>query len=161
MKLYLIRNRSGADSRFSVFDELGCCRFIVTGNRTAASDKMKLCDMDGNVLLTLRSTPFYIFHSFRINDGNERFSLTVNDFHRSCDFRFFGISWRMRRQSFKCFEVFDTDSELIMTQSPSKKHRDGAYELNIEHSSRELFCIAVAICADCVDYADSPQAATV
>lgn len=161
MRLYLIRDKSGADTRFNICDELGDCRFIVTGNRTAASDKMKLCDLDGNVLLTLRSTPFYVFHSFRINDGKERFSITVNDFHRSSEFRFYGISWRMRRRSFKSFEVVDTDSELIMTQCPSNKHRYGAYELDIRHSSRELFCIAVAICADCVNYSDSPQTATV
>ncbi|MGN0453269.1 MAG: hypothetical protein ACI4GZ_05655 [Ruminococcus sp.] len=162
MKLFLKRDTSSDSSRYIVYDESGLDKYVISGKRTASVEKFYINTPDGRPLVRIRAVPFHIFYAFSISDGNERFTITVNNLSRLSDYHFHGISWRLRREDCsRNFELLDADLTLVMTQNAGKLHSFGAYELYIASPQRELFCIATALCADMVDFADAAQKATV
>lgn len=162
MKLFLRRDNSDSNSRFIISDNLGHEKYIVTGRRTASTDKMILSDMSGTPLVTIRVAPFHVFYAFSISDGKERFSMTATQIRTSTEFRFHGISWVLcRSRDRHSFEIIDADKTSVMLQSADRYLSTGAYELEIYTEHRELFCIAAAICADVINYADAAAAAIV
>ena len=72
------------------------------------------------------------------------------------DFRFHGISWLLCASAdLRSFEIFDADGTLVMSQSTDSLYHTGAYTLEIYHELRELFCVAAAVCADVINFADT------
>lgn len=162
MKLFLKRDCSEEHSRFTVSDESGFERYRVTGKRTASTDRMALSSPQGELLVKIRIAPFHVFYAFSISDSNERFSITAANIGNRTEYRFHGISWHLSRSSDgRSFEVLDADGSVIMTQNADRFLSTDVYTLDILSEYRELFCIAVAVCADVINYADSAAIATV
>ncbi len=77
------------------------------------------------------------------------------------DFRFHGISWLLSRSAdMRSFEIYDADGSVVMSQNADSYHLTGSYKLEIYSELRELFCIAAAVCADVINYADTTVKAT-
>ncbi len=162
MKLFLKRDNSSEHTRFIVCDHLGVEKFTVTGKRRATTDKMILSSADATPLVTIRSAPFHVFYAFSIKDSKDRFAITATKGRNFIEYRFHGISWRLCKSSdCRSFEIFDADGKLIMSQCADRYLSTGAYELDIYSEQREYFCIAAAICANAVNFTDSPERVTV
>lgn len=162
MKLFLRRDNSAEHTRFIVCDHTGCEKFTVTGRRTASTDKMIISALDATPLVTIRSAPFHVFYAFSIKDSKDRFAITAAKGRNFIDYRFHGISWTLCfSNDGRSFEILDADGKLIMTQCADRYLSTGAYELDIYSEQREYFCIAAAICANAVNFTDSPERITV
>ncbi|MBQ4569685.1 MAG: hypothetical protein IJA62_06520 [Ruminococcus sp.] len=160
-KLYLKRDASQVHSRFLVFDDLGREKFVITGRRMHSSDKMVISDLCGNPLVHIRVAPFHVFYAFSVRVSTERFTMVASTNAGKADFRFHGISWLLSRSSdLRSFEIFDADGSLVMSQSADSYLTNGSYTLEIYSELRELFCIAAAVCADVINYADNSVKAT-
>lgn len=156
MKLFLSRDTSSEHSRFIVYDECKREKFVISGRRTASTDKMVISSVEGTPLVNIRVAPFHVFYAFSISDKKERFTMVAANIGSRTDYRFHGISWMLSRSADRrSFEIFDADGTLIMSQSADRFLATGAYSLEIFCEKRELFCIAAAVCADVINYADS------
>ncbi len=120
------------------------------------SDRMVLSDLSGNPLVRIRVAPFRVFYAFSVRSGSERFTMVASTASGRTDFRFHGISWLLSRSAdMRSFEIFDADGSLVMCQNADRFHMTGAYTLEVYSELRELFCIAAAVCADVINYADT------
>ena len=81
---------------------------------------------------------------------------------KSCEFRFRGIDWTMCRSAdMRSFEIFDSKGKSVMLQSADGFLKSSSYTLDIFDDTKELYCIAAAIFADVLSFADSAVTATV
>lgn len=161
MKLYLKRDSSMEHTRFTVYDDCGDLRYAVTGMRSSNVDKMAVSNPESEVLLTLKVAPLHFLYAFTMRDSNHRISLVSANPGKACEFRFFGIDWILRRSAdMRSFEVFDSSGRVVMNQNADAFYRTSSYTLDIFDESKELYCIAAAIFADVLNFADSAVAAT-
>lgn len=162
MKLFLKRDTSCEHSRYIIFDECKREKYIVTGRRGASVDKMIISTVDGVPCVNIRIAPFHVFYAFSISGDKERFTMTAANFKHRTDYRFHGISWTLVRScDMRSFEIIDADKTPVMLQLADSFCLTGTYNLEVYCEARELFCIAAAICADVINYADSKKTATV
>ena len=162
MRLFLTRNTTSEHSRFIVYDECKREKYVITGKRTASTDKMVISSLDGTSLVSIRVAPFHVFYAFSISDKTERFTMVASNIGEHTDYRFHGISWMLSRNyNMHSFSIIDADGTLIMSQSVDKLLSTGTYTLDICCENRELFCIAAAVCADVINYADSATKAII
>lgn len=79
MKYFIIRDKSDAESRLSVFNRFGEVVFNVSGEVSGSSHKMILSDKSGKMLSSIISSPFAFPH-FRVSLGGKRiiFIMTPN-----------------------------------------------------------------------------------
>ncbi len=160
-KLYLKRDASQVHSRFCVFDESGYEKYVITGKRMHGSDKMIISGLNGVPLVYIRVAPLRVFYAFSVRAEGERFTMVASTAGGKMDFRFHGISWLLSRSAdMRSFEIFDADGSVVMSQTADAYHLNGSYELEIHNDLRELFCIAAAVCADVINYADTTVKAT-
>ena len=162
MKLFLKRDTSMEHTRFLVNDHKGGLKYVVTGKRSAAVDRMAISSVDSHVLLNITVAPLHFFYAFIVSGEKQRFSMVTSNPVKTAQFRFYGIDWTLCRSADRrSFEIFDSSGKCVMLQSADGFHRTGAYTLEIFNSAMELNCIAAAICADVINYADSAVTATV
>ena len=162
MKLFLQRDTSCEHSRYIVYDNCKREKYIVTGKRGTSVDRMIISTLEGVPCVQIRIAPFHVFYAFSVTGDKERFTMTASNFRSKVDYRFHGISWTLvRSRDMRSFEILDADSSPVMLQIADAFSICGAYDLEIYCEGRELFCIAAAICADVINYADSKKAATV
>lgn len=160
MKLYLKRDTSMAHSRFVVFDATGCDKYVVTG-KYGAIHKLAISDLQGKVLASIHMAPFKSFKAFVISGGEERFLMVASAARQFLHFSFHGINWSMCRSADgRSFDIIASDSSVVMSQNCDNLLSKDYCELEIFNESRELFCIAVAICANLINFADLSLAVT-
>lgn len=161
MKLYLKRDISMAHTRFVVCDSVGELRYVVTGKRSASVDRMAVSNPENQILLNLKVAPFHFIYAFVMSDSNRRISMVSSNPAKAREFRFYGIDWTMCRSSdMRSFEIFDSRGISVMLQSFDGLNK-ASYVLDIFDESKELYCIAAAIFADVLSFADEAIAATV
>ncbi len=147
-------------SRFIVSDSSGKTKFVVTGKYSETLQKMALSSCDGEVLLRIRMLLSKMLSTFIIKTDYDHFTI-IGGRKDKPDLNIFGINWSIRASAdFRCFEVFDADGTLLMSQKTETYLSKGYYILDIFTQRRELLCIAIAICVDIYDFADSVVAAT-
>ena len=148
-------------SRFIVSDSNGCDKYIVTGQSGSPFQKMAISSVQGTVLVNIRVAPLCFFSAFAVSQHKDRFLMVCADKHAK-HFRFYGINWVFSLSSDRrSFEISDTSGTPVMLQSAENLLSKGYYELDIFCQSKELFCVAAAVCANTYAIADSVLAATV
>jgi len=161
MRLFLKRDTSMSHSRFIVSDSNGETKFVVTGKYNDAIQKMAISSPQGEVLIKIRMLISKVLSTFIIRSDDEHFTI-IGGRRVSPDFSIFGINWKICASAdFRTFEVFDADGSLLMTQKSDTCSSKGYYTLDIFTQRRELLCLAVAICIDVYNFADSVVAATI
>lgn len=162
MKLYLKRDTSMEHTRFIVCDHRGDLRYVVTGKRSGSVDRMVISLPDSTMLMNLKIAPMHFLYVFVMSGNNHRVSMFSSNPGKACEFRFHGIDWTMCRSSdMRSFEIIDSRGISVMLQSADTFLKSSAYTLDIFDEANELYCVAAAICADVISYADSHVAATV
>ena len=160
--MYLRRDNSMMHSRFIVSTHDGDDKYIVTGNQSETIGKMAISSKDGQVLVKIRLVLSGILSTFVISNSYERFTVVATNSSKSLKLQIHGIDWAIRPSAdFRTFEIFDSQGNLVMTQKAQNYSRKGYYTLDILLPQRELFCIAVAICADTLNFNDSFVPATI
>lgn len=161
MRLYLRRDNSMVHSRFVVCDENGNEKYIVTGKHTDAIGKMAISSTDGEVLVKIRMMLSTVLSTFVISDGSERFTMLVKASSASPQLRIHGIDWIIKYTAdFNTLEVYDTDGTLVMVRKAETYISKGYYTLEVFSIGRELFSVAVAVCAGILNFSDSIVPAT-
>lgn len=162
MKLFMRKDISDVGTRFSVYDETDCLRYKVTGCKKSLTEIMVVSTRNGVPMLTIKVAPMHFAHLFSIRDENERFYISVWGGPQNPVFRFHGISWRIDREPIgRSFQLVDADSSVVMIQDGVHFITDGYYILDVKNDSRELFCVATAVCADLLNFIDVTQTASV
>ncbi len=163
MKLFLRKNRdTDSDCCFTVYTESGCELYRVVSSGKGFGEKLLITSLNNEALVSIRVISMNFFYAFAVKDSKERFMMTMNDIFSSQSYKFYGISWLFRSDTCgRSFEVCDLDSSVVMRQKADKFITNGVYELDIFSESRELFCIATAVCADILGFIDRTAVASV
>jgi len=162
MRLFLKKDNSMTHSRFIVKDSGENDKYVVTGKYGDAIQKLAVSSLDGEVLLKIRLLISRIFSTFVVSGTDKRIHITAIKKDRIHEFRFYGIDWYLRSDiDFRTFEIYDSGGTLIMSQKSDSYSSKGYYTLDITSPDKELLCIAVALCMDVYNFADSVAVATV
>lgn len=144
MKIFIRRDTSDIHSRFLVFDEYENKLYTVSGRSTASGELMKVFE-GGFTVAKIRDLRLPVMEAYSVTIGNESFKLFFTYRAGRLRPRFSGISWRIRGDILLgSYDICDADGTIICSVC---EHFSKNYtELSVYEKSRELFCIACAIC---------------
>ena len=158
MKLYIKRDKSTDKSMFVVFDEYCNEKYYVVGSK----DKLELISTDKSKLMTIRRVPLPALKAYSITVGKNNIKFIIGNSNSKVSCYYYGIGWHIRGNIFiKSFDILDADNSLVATHAQRFSSCGDGYELNVVNESRELFCIATAICINLVAKVDNPCPQTV
>ncbi len=161
LKLYISRDISSVTSRFVVYDELCKEKYIVTSSNKSL-EKLKITDLDGNVITKINRLPLPLLNAYSITNGKKNIKFILNPAKNAENCYYYGISWHIRGRVFtKSFDILDVDNSLIATQIRSFEKCVDGYELNIKSEEFEQFCLASAVCVNLTASINNPALQTV
>ncbi len=155
MVLYLQRDTSDLGARYTVSDEKGVLRYIVTGRRNPSGESMRIRGVNGETVCKIRSLGFSSLSVYSISSGCESMRLNIAVGTGRAAVRFRGISFIVRGDVLTgSYSILDADTAVVCTVG-----RDFAREstqLLIEQNEREIFCLATAICINTLNVGHIP-----
>lgn len=158
MKLYIKRDKSDGNRLFIIYDELCREKYFAKGNK----DKLEISDLSGDVLAKIRRHYLPALNAYSITAHKCNIKFIMNSNNRAVNCYFYGIGWRIRGNAFtKSFDIIDADNSLVATHSKSFSPCSDGYALSIFNESKELFCIATALCVNLEARLDNVQMQTV
>lgn len=146
MKLFLKRDRSEISSRFSVLDEKGNEKYIVTGKSTASKQVIYISDINNNKLSTITFLDFVV-KSFSVKCGKRLYAL-MPCIREQFAFIIYGSTFRFIGNIAEGrFSLIDVDKSPVMTQKKCWCKSGVGFEINIFNDEYEIFALSVAVCA--------------
>lgn len=150
VKIYLKRDSSDFSSRYIIFDELCDEKYRILGKHIASGERMYILKGEEKVA-KIRNIQFTVFRSYSITVKNETIRLIITKTGADYTVNFRGISWHIRGDIIaKSYDILDADNTIVATNCKRFSPCGDGYELNIFSDSRELFCIAIAVCIDSI-----------
>lgn len=154
MKLYIKRDTTDLNSGFSVFDESGHEKYLITLINTKPFVKVNINDMSGNIITKVRRTPAPGMFAYKIKNAcekNVRFVIGGTMEKPVC--LFYGKNWHIQGDIFsKNFCIIDVDNTVIS----NNKSIMGACSIDFQKQENELLSIAVATCISLINTVDNP-----
>lgn len=146
MKVYIVRDIKDSEARYRVYDSKGNEKYKIIGKYGVLGDTMRICDNNGNRLFKILQTSMPLpVTVYSLSGNGDRVNLMFS--HMRKNFSFMGISWFVKGLS-PIYEVFDADKTIIMKQTSESVSR---YVVDINSESRELLCIAIAVCINSIN----------
>ncbi len=146
MKLFLAREYSDADGGFCVFDETAMPRYHAVNVTDTAGCHITLIDAEGGKAAEIYHKSLVLGY-FTIKCGGRRYIL-VPCMKERFGFAIYGSTYRFLGDiASGRFSLFDVDKSPVMTQKKCWGEYGDGYELKIYHDNKEIFAVAVAICA--------------
>lgn len=155
MKVFIRRDTCEIHSRFLVFDEYENKLYSVTGRNTASGEIMKVIDA-GFTAAKIRQLRLPVIDAYSVTVASESVKLIFSYRAGRLRARYSGISWRIRGDILSgSYDILDADGTIVCTVF--EHFSKNCTELNIFEDSRELFCIASAICVNSLNIERVPD----
>ena len=155
MKVFIRRDTSDIHSRFLVFDEFENKIYTVSGRNTDSGELMMVMD-GGFTAAKIRDLKLPVIDAYSVTVAQECVKLIFSYRAGRLRARYSGISWRIRGDILcGSYDILDTDGTIIC--SVFEHFSKNCTELNIFEKSRELFCIASAICVNSLNVERVPD----
>ncbi len=154
MKLFLKRDLSADNNAFTVYDELGCVKYLVLSKQPGSKSKINLsvCDSDGKPVARIRKVPIAGTNTFMLKANKRRVTLVLLITSKGMYCNFYGVNWHISGELVtKNFSIMDVDNSLIMQHF----HFADRCELEINDEVNELFCLTTAICVNLINTTDA------
>ena len=153
MRLFLKRDLSADSNAFTVYDELGCLKYLVASKQPVfKSINLSICDPDGQPVARIRRVPIAGTKTFVLKAYKRRVTLVLLITSKGMYCNFYGVNWHISGELVsKNFSIMDVDNSLIMQHF----HFSDRCELEITDEGSELFCLAAAICVNLINTTDA------
>lgn len=154
MKLYIIDTKSENRKRFSIFDELGNERYIVSIEYTPLTTKIDVYDIYMKRLAKIRKRDVLTFNTFTVSCKKSlclknKLKIISNLLNFKDCFYMCGVNWLLRGDIIsKNFELIDVDSSIVMRHEKKEKQSKVVYEMNISEDKNEILCVCISLCID-------------
>ncbi len=162
MKLFLKRTKSSDNMRFIVSDRSGNDVYSVYSlGANTFLERLVLSDTNGITLADIKVSPMKAFNAFRVKTDRDGFLLTFTMGEKT-SFRLYGLNWCIKAgDTLGVYEVYDVDNTLLMKQVGKNFSTKGYCELDIYTETRQMLCVAMAVCMNFVNYIDITMAAPI
>ncbi len=144
--MYIVRGTEEVSDRYFVFDNAGKQIYRVSGKYGLLGDAMYIFDENNKrvckILQTSVQLPITMYY---LTCGTDKLRLTFN--HMRKQYSFSGISWHIYGLA-PVYEIYDADKTVVMTQCPDSSGQ--GYMLQINCDSRQLLCVAAAVCINSI-----------